>query len=832
MENVNTDTKASSRLPDLTPAQIADLAASGLSVNMIRALGIRPAGLMEIEATGMHLSPAELEHCQPYIIPYFRLTGEAAPHYRIKLLAPLSRKENNIKYLQPKNTPNWVYFPPGLLNLIKQRRHPYLILTEGEKKAAKSVQEGIPAVAFGGVDSWRTRTFQLMVKSLLPSPSKEDGGESKLLIKLGSGTPDDVVKEVQGEFARGFNDMLLLIRELNLVAIITYDTDEFGPNPDVQRAAADLGFALTTDGNLSIRQIRQMHLPHVGAGDKTGLDDYLVNTTEGGPDRARDLIDQVLASHPADTYPRRTDLRLWLTKQLNAGRATRAGMTKLARGVLAELDVRGRRLAAPSKRYYYFDKTSKVVLPTVFVGPSERFVADSMFTQYLYLNYGVGTPDERFKQFLFDAFSTTPEDLPELLEEVEPHRGIRVYNDSDTVDVQLSDSHLARVTPQGISVKDNGDGGTLFLANQVEPVHISDKDILEHKRKYSGLQPWWLDVIRSLNLDCVEGLDTDQSRELAACLFYLSPWINRWRGTQLPLEQAIAEAGSGKSSLYSLRLLVYSGRPELQNVPNDLRDWYAAVSEAPGIWVGDNVRILNKEMRQRLSDELCRLITEPSPTVTLRKLYTTSDRTQIPVNSAFAITSIYPTFQSADLSQRSVILRFKAIPEGHRQSNWVDEQLSKYGGRQAWIMHHLHVLQEFLYRAQTEWVDDYRSHHRLINFEQAVLLMSKVLGLKSLTPECFSSMMLAGIKTSDTTMEGLVAFSETQADGYKFHANHIVEWAVMQEEFSQDIVLNNARRIGRYIQSHQYAVERASGIIGKSYQNRTIYQIDKSKQHK
>src|SRR5262249_32700454 len=155
----------------------------------------------------------------------------------------------------------------------------------------------------------------------------------------------------------------------------------------------------------------------------------------------------------------------------------------------------------------------------------------------------------------------------------------------------------------------------------------------------------------------------------------LSPWINRWRGTQLPLEQAIAEAGSGKSSLYSLRLAVYSGRPDLQNVPNDLRDWYAAVSEAPGIWVGGNVRILNKEMRLRLSDDLCWLITEPHPTVTLRKLYTTSDRAQIPVNTTYAITSIYPTFQSADLQQRSVMLKFKAIPEGQRQSNWVQDKL-------------------------------------------------------------------------------------------------------------------------------------------------------------
>lgn len=805
----------------LTPDQLADLGRSGLNREAINELRIRPASTIELESCGLRPgSPETLGSTAPYVIPYFYINGVPAPHYRIKVL---HETEKGTKYRQPANSQNWIYFPPGFTEVSQNA--PFILVTEGEKKAAAATQWGFPAVALGGVDSWRSRTFELTVTGMKAARNKSDEEiGNKIIVKLSS-SGNGSVKELESGIAKGLTELADYAIEKEKTLFITFDTDlTEAPfiKPEVQRAAADLAFFFRTESAVPLRLIKQLVLPIEGA-DKVGLDDYLLAE---GADELFHLVKEAMATAPGLLYPRRPELKQWMTKQLNSGRLGRDGIEKIAISVVAEMDARGRRLRSPDNRFYYFDSERKRVIPATYVGNFERFVPDAGFSQFLYTYYGLRSRDLKVKEGIIDAF--TAEDP---IETVSPHRGIRVGKSE--VDLQISDSRFIRANADGLTVCDNGTDGTLFLSDQVESLNVEKDDLRKFTRAYDKQKDKvvvWHKVFQELKIEPFPGVSKEETLELLAATFYISPWLNRWKGTQVPLEIATAEAGSGKSSLYSLRLTVLTGRPELQNVPQDLRDWYAAISEAPGMWVGDNVRFTGKDMRQRLSDELCRLTTEPDPHVTLRKLYTTSERARIPINSAFALTSIYPPFQSADLQQRSLVIKFKAIPEGERQSNWLEHQLTRFGGRQSWVFYQLLALRDFFRIVKTEWDDSYRSYNRLANYEQAVILMAKVLGLKSVTQDVLKRLAYnAPEGGDDATMEGLKEFAHDRKPNELFAAGEVVEWAEQQEDYKQDNVLISSRKIGRYIRAHEYDVQKYAKIVPKRGANRTLYFVERQK---
>lgn len=61
------------------------------------------------------------------------------------------------KYLSPAKSKNRLYTPPTLDLSVLQNATEDLVVTEGEKKALKSVQEGFPCIAIAGVWCWRSK---------------------------------------------------------------------------------------------------------------------------------------------------------------------------------------------------------------------------------------------------------------------------------------------------------------------------------------------------------------------------------------------------------------------------------------------------------------------------------------------------------------------------------------------------------------------------------------------------------------------------------------------------------------------------------------------------
>lgn len=131
---------------------IAELKASGLNDQTISLSGIYSATAEEVVQLGFKLNSTAM------VIPY----GDGC--VRLKPDSPRIDKEGrSIKYETLVGTPARIYFPPNLNNEVFQNTAIPLVITEGEKKALKAVQEGIPTISIPGVWTFRIKdTMQLI----------------------------------------------------------------------------------------------------------------------------------------------------------------------------------------------------------------------------------------------------------------------------------------------------------------------------------------------------------------------------------------------------------------------------------------------------------------------------------------------------------------------------------------------------------------------------------------------------------------------------------------------------------------------------------------------
>jgi hypothetical protein len=315
----------------------------------------------------------------------------------------------------------------------------------------------------------------------------------------------------------------------------------------------------------------------------------------------------------------------------------------------------------------------------------------------------------------------------------------------------------------------------------------------------------------------------------------------RWRGTQLPVEQMLGEAGSGKSTLYSLRLRILTGISVLRNAPNDIRDWTASIAHTGGLHVTDNVHMPNSRLKQELSDELCRIITEPEPHIERRKLYSDNQIIRTPIKCVFAITAIKQPFTNTDIIQRSVIAELdKGTGEVEYEADWETEQLNRWGGRLNWIAHQLVFLQRMFQAIESDWQKSYKARFRLINVEQLLMLAAKIYGEEGdWIPGYLELQRDTSTAKSDSALEGLILWADAVRSDFEkknnlkglknaaFTALDIVRHFEGDEEFERNTILTNARSLGRYLADKKHEISHIAGIVPAGYKrnNRELYYV-------
>src|SRR5690606_30790396 len=146
-------------------------------------------------------------------------------------------------YIQPPDSPNRVWIPPNWSKDLADK--PYLIITEGEKKAAAAAQYGIPVIALGGVDSWRSRRYTVPLDKL-----KKGKDPDKVILDL----KESEIEMLQEQVAEEMYTISRLIAEDPKPVYIVFDSDSAdGLKDDVQRAAFDLAIWLDGQGVEDIR---------------------------------------------------------------------------------------------------------------------------------------------------------------------------------------------------------------------------------------------------------------------------------------------------------------------------------------------------------------------------------------------------------------------------------------------------------------------------------------------------------------------------------------------------------------------------------------------------
>lgn len=802
-------------MPDKTPLELmnADLARSGLK---FEDMYCRIMDAPERNMLGLSTN------AQGYVIPYYNMYGKLIQYYRAKTL----NMDNT--YKQVKGTPNHVYFPPGFRKAFEATKGKMVIFTEGEKKAAAAVKAGFPCCAFGGVDSWANKILLIPKDAELTAYAHN---RSLISAKLPSANFDDANMSV---LATGMQELLDICLKRKTTFYIIYDSNgSSGVESQAQRAAARLGYELRFRG-FNISQIRQIVLPDLDdddefEGDKVGLDDYLVSS-EGGAEGLATLIKQNLQKSSA--FPRHPNIREHINKKLQKPKLDRKETQNLSLSVITELDSRGKRMYSKAQsQAFYFDAMSRILMKVTVNDGELQAMQETQFGRLLYRDFGISpAADNRIMQWFGSQFAAE-----DPVADVDPKRILATPQPGeDIVRFQINDGEYIHVEADGWKILPNGTAGILFESDHVLPIVANDLRHEMAKRAREPLTCWWTDVLQGVRLK-----ERGESAKIAAMLYYLSPWINRWRGTQLPVELVVGEAGSGKSTLAEIRLNILTGDAKLRNIPSDLKDWNASIANSGGLHVTDNVHLVDKQLKQRMSDELCRLVTDPNPRVEMRKYYTEADIRTIHVGACFAFTAIQQPFMNADLLQRAFLMELdkstKELKDGtfSFDSHWKEKQITRFGGRTAWVSHHIHVLQMFFKKVKEKWNDSYKSKHRLVNLEQSLMLMAEVFGMENeWIPDFLMYQNNSTVGRADWVLEGLLCWVEQERRIKKnwstslYSTQTISNWAQNQEDFDKNPTLTSSRSLGKWMRANKHNLAVIVGMeeFGEK-NNRVVYQI-------
>jgi hypothetical protein len=775
----------------------ANLLESGLSNATIQAAGI--------DHIPLHLLlPFAKKATDSYQIPYFDIEGRRLKDFwRIRWIPEVTDPDGKpTRYHQPPNSGTHLYLPPPPVVVpARWKRHlnddslEDIFITEGEKKALKAAQEGLLCIGLGGVNNWKSKS------SRFPAAKAKTSKDGKYVdIAHDSEDPEEMglVTGVCPEFSQ--------IPWDGRRVFIVYDAEP-SRNENVEAAAFNLAIWLYEHGSDVFQVILPQHGPK-----KIGLDDFLVNE---GIASFRRLLPQ--AEFPVHPHTAR-----WVQKTLGTKGSRRDANIKVARAVIAGLDHHGRRYVDSERHFYYFDNGTKKLHDFELTPNDVHQMRMTSFGDITMAEFGIRSTDTNSTALVADDFKIIGPPGT-----ITPHKVVHsttAQNGRDTMYYQMGDSRVARVSADSITFVDNGTDGVLFRSGVSVPANESEVEdaLAQHGRP----QDLWFQALQQFSIQPLYGLDLHQSQILLSALFHLNPWLKRWRGLMLPFELAIAEPNSGKTFLYNLRRGILTGNPSLDNVPTDMRSFYAQAKDAPAMWICDNLGEMKRDERESFSDECARLITEPDPHTTTRKLFTTSESYRIDISCTFAATAIRNPFWKPDILQRAFIYSLHAIPAGQRDSNWYLAQLDR---RAVWVAEHLLAIKRFFQIVRPRWQPHYLSGHRLTNFEQSVGIMITALGHESESAAIVSKLqdiVQYQIAEHDPMMDALRTFAREfvwpKADPIA-SLGDIVDWVASDPDnrFTHLRPLRNPLHINRYFNSHEYDIRQSAGLTRFEYKSRT-----------
>jgi putative DNA primase/helicase len=147
------------------------------------------------------------------VFPFRRRDGSHG-YSRLKFDNPRTIRGKIAKYESPVGQPNEVYLPPGVAEVLEQPNIE-LLITEGEKKALKAMQEGFPCIGLVGVYGWKDAKSERLLPALENIPFLG----RRVYICLDSDAADNPnVREAESRLAKQLTNLGAVVRVVRLPA--------------------------------------------------------------------------------------------------------------------------------------------------------------------------------------------------------------------------------------------------------------------------------------------------------------------------------------------------------------------------------------------------------------------------------------------------------------------------------------------------------------------------------------------------------------------------------------------------------------------------------------
>lgn len=652
----------------LHPEHREDLRKSGLNEDTIRRLhfrAVRPHDLRKFH--GVETA---------YNIPYFSMGGDVNGFARSRMFPPIKTADGHTqKYSQPTGSTPHLYLPP-LLNWQALAGDPgkTLIITEGEKKAAKACQEGLHALGVGGVWNWRVRL---------------DSGEAITLPELDS------------------------FSWSNRAVEIIPDSDAWRADKMSQVLGGfyALGMELQRRG----AQVQIVRLPDI-VGGKVGLDDWLVK--EGSP--APEALQRLERIQLADSQLHRIAAwwQTWSSRQQRAAELAHTDLAKAVNGIrlgqlkpfekkrdiadhaVRDLRNRGRLIRTADDELLYFDTTTKML---------ERLNGDD-FLAALCDRLGLNQTEEETR-FVHSEIITQARIRGER---AAVYQFAHWDKNKHILYVWAGNGSVYMCDGTTITKSDNGTDGVLFKEDSLfEPVAPE------------------LDCSEDAFHAAFRFLSIEDLSQPGSALAVLKTWVLSTFFLELlpvrPILTIFGEQNSGKSSTARfLGLLLFGKRFEVGGFRLDKSgesDFLAAITnqrliiydnaDSPASWLGDHLaRAATGAVIQR------------------RKYHTTNDLVSYRPNCFLVLTSRDPRWNRDDVAKRLLPIRLRSLTqdgnmtEGTLQDSVLRARPKIFGAL-------LHILNRAI-GSMTAEEQPYRSSHRLADFHRLGTFIAQSMGVDPL----------------------------------------------------------------------------------------------------
>ena len=603
---------------DFHPDHLSDLRKSGLSdetINMMRVYSTRPADIPKLLGWNPEKAVSALA------FPYPGSGG----FIRFKVFPPYAdAKGTKVKYLQPKGSGAHLYVLPVVRSALKNPSLP-LYFAEGEKKAAKAVQEGFPCVGIGGLWNWQEK----------------------------------------GEPIEELDAIALADREVFIVP----DSDVWS-RKDLQRAVYAFASELEKRGAIASVVVMPQERE-----EKLGLDDFLVAHS---PEQFRSLKKLAL-KHP--TFRQHQDwYRDWDRKRRQSVEADKTARYAEAAATKEQIQRAVRRIMLQEK-VKTFDKHRQVAdLAHEHLARQGNFYRTADGRLFYFHNEAhelLDLEQTRFSRFFTDTFNLSYTEAVfrialDFLQSAVFMRGvlteIHTFSYYDPVSGLLAVSNGG----EGIWIREpggqwtkgkNGDAGLLFL-----PDPDGSEWIPEFGNEGTSLK--WL-------LDLIPFAEDPLGREISQTLllvWLIQQFFPPFRRTRM-IPAFLGPQGSGKTTACRLIGRVLVGEAfEVSGLRREKEDAFIAAVTNRVVHAIDNAdtRI------DWLEDILARYATGEK--YRMRRLHTTNEEASYIPRAILLLTSRDPHFNRPDVSERLLPLYLRRL-ESFVDENRIYRELGERRGR-------------------------------------------------------------------------------------------------------------------------------------------------------